>query len=113
MVGIHRQRRVAILHVADELHDVPAVGRDAVALHRDLRAPAAETDVAAGEVVGPRGCLVHRALAVDVVDLEGAALGLAMGFGAGWARAAADGLGGAGLAGRTRVGAGLGVGTWA
>ena len=52
-VGVHRERRVAVLHVADELHDVAAVGRDAVALHRDLRAAAAEPHVAAGEVVGP------------------------------------------------------------
>ena len=37
-VGVHRQGRVAVLHVADELHDVPAVGRDAVALHGDLHA---------------------------------------------------------------------------
>ena len=88
-VGVHRQGRVAVLHVSDELDDVPAVGRDAVALHGDLHVAAAEAHVPAGEVVGPGRRLVHRALAVDVVDLEGATLrrgdGLRDGLGRGGA----------------------------
>ncbi len=75
-VGVHGQCRVAVLHPADELHHVAAVGGHAVALHGDPGAAAAQLDVPAREVVGPLRGLHHAPLAVDVVDLEDAPLAL-------------------------------------
>ena len=72
VVGVHRERGVAVLHMADEPDDVAAVGRHAVALHGDLAAPAAQPHVAAREVVRPVGRLDHAPLPIHVVDLEGA-----------------------------------------
>ncbi len=62
------------MHPADEVHDVAGVRRDAVAPHPDLRAPAAQPDVPPGEVIRSGRRLDRDALAVDIVDLQGAAV---------------------------------------
>src|SRR5689334_15506959 len=78
LVSVHGERRIAVFYVADEPDQISTVCGNAVALHGDLGSPATELHVAAGKVVRPPRCLDHTALPLDVVDLENAAIGLAV-----------------------------------